>query len=585
MSELVNTSNGVEVKQEPLRDYEQLKFELANLARAVLAALPTPRDAATDREYQSLMSRLAEDQFNLAVVGQFSRGKTSLMNAVLGMDRLPTGIVPLTSVITVVRYGSRETALVEYEDSGLRQEIPLSDLPAYVTQQGNPGNQKRVRTVEVQLPCEILRRGYRFVDTPGLGSAIASNTATTERYLPEADAIVFVTSSDAPLGELEVEYLHRVRRLVRKLFVIINKMDLVSEEDQRQVVDFVRGRLAEEGLAELPVYAVSARDALRAKLGDETSVLQESGFPEFELDLLHFLVTEKSRDFLAQNCDRLMRIAIGCTEAESAGGIADLRARVLGLDRTNAKHDAFELANSRVVRRSCPVCEAAAGAVADFLAKYQYEISYRQEEQRRHAANHGFCSSHTWQYERLASPRGVCSAYPPLLEVIVRELLQVASEPVTLNMIKAGHASRDHCPACQVQRQTVRTALQRLSESIDGSGGVVCLPHLRLLLPLVDGNVAHTLLSRHAQVLQQVAEDMQRFVLKQDGLRRDLMSDEERQSHRQGLALIAGDGRLASTSETEVWVLRDSDSMEQGGRSDGERASVPVPFDLGLKRQ
>ena len=94
-----------------LRDYEQSKFEIAELLRSVDTFVSRDRHDLQDR-IRDLFSRLAEDRFNLVVVGRFSRGKTSLMNAVLATDRLPTGIRPLTSVITTVAYGSKEQAII-----------------------------------------------------------------------------------------------------------------------------------------------------------------------------------------------------------------------------------------------------------------------------------------------------------------------------------------------------------------------------------------------------------------------------------------------------------------------------------------
>jgi hypothetical protein len=110
----------------------------------------------------------------LLVVGRFSRGKTSLMNAVLGTDRLRTGIRPLTSVITTVSYGSTEKAVIHYAGFNIPQEVRLAELP----QEGNSGNRRNVRIADVQLPAELLRRGFHFVDTPGLGSPIIQNTRT-----------------------------------------------------------------------------------------------------------------------------------------------------------------------------------------------------------------------------------------------------------------------------------------------------------------------------------------------------------------------------------------------------------------------
>src|SRR6266700_4791904 len=96
-----------------LRDYEQNKFAIAEILRAASRAIPNERTDWRER-LREFFARLAEDRFNLVVVGRFGRGKTSLMNAILGTDRLPTGIRPLTSVVTTVAYGSREQAVIKF---------------------------------------------------------------------------------------------------------------------------------------------------------------------------------------------------------------------------------------------------------------------------------------------------------------------------------------------------------------------------------------------------------------------------------------------------------------------------------------
>jgi hypothetical protein len=202
----------------------------------------------------------------------------------------------------------------------------------------------------------------------------------------------------------------------------------------------------------------------------------------------------------------------------------------------------------------CSVCVAAAQVVADFLATYQYEISHRPEVQLQHASVHGFCSLHSWQYDRLASPRGVCSAYPVVLQKIARELLESCELSEAVSIVEQVQLSSEHCPACEVQRKTENAVLQKLAASIGEFGGVLCLPHLRLLLRQLDSKMIRTLVARHGEILQRIAEDMQRFVLKHDGLRRDLISEEEKQAHHQGLALLVGDRRLASSLPREVWL-------------------------------
>ena len=109
-----------------------------------------------------------------------------------------------------------------------------------MTQQSNPGNIKNLAYAEIELPVEILRRGFFFVDSPGLGSSIAENTQTTERFLPQADAFVLVTSYESPLSEEEDRILHRIRLTNKRLFVVVNKQDTVSAKSEGRRLRLLR---------------------------------------------------------------------------------------------------------------------------------------------------------------------------------------------------------------------------------------------------------------------------------------------------------------------------------------------------------
>ena len=281
-----------------LKQYARIKMEIAGIVIVATHLAREEKDEENLRRGQRLLARIAEDRFNLAVVGQFNRGKSSLMNAILGSDRLPVGVLPLTSVITTVRYGSRERLLVQREGWSMPQEEPLSKLPDYVTSIGNPGNHKQVTMVEVELPAEILRSGFCFIDTPGVGSAVTINTVTTEESLPDADAVVFVTSFDSPLGEPELGFLRKVREYVWKIFIVVNKADLVSAREREQILNFVQSRTAQElGTVGFPLFAVSARDGLAAKQNNQPDVLTASGLTELEQLLIDFMTHEKAKEF------------------------------------------------------------------------------------------------------------------------------------------------------------------------------------------------------------------------------------------------------------------------------------------------
>jgi len=295
---------------EVLGEYRRRKLELGELIRGMMNLASERDDQRRAASARELLARLAEDRFELAVVGQFSRGKSTLMNAILGRAYLPTGALPMTSVVTTVRYGSRpRVAVRRRRDERVPIETSLEDLVRFVAQSSAEREEMRVSSAEVEVPAEILRLGFSFVDTPGIGSAIAANTATTKRFLPEADAVIFVTSFDAPLSEAELEFLSEVRRQVGKLFFVLNKLDLVDPREADAIERFVRARLAgRPGEPGPRVFATSARGALEAKLCGDADGLAESRLPQLEQALVAFLTAEKARTFLLGVCARAERL-------------------------------------------------------------------------------------------------------------------------------------------------------------------------------------------------------------------------------------------------------------------------------------
>ena len=204
-------------------------------------------DEARLQQCESLLAKLAEDRFTIAVLGQFKLGKSSLLNAIIGRDLLPTGILPVTSAITILKFGPSEKLVIRRKGMQFVEHQPLDALPQFITQKHNPENSKGIETVAIELPLPFLRRGLVFVDTPGVGSAIKANTQTTYSFLPNCDAVLFVTSVDSPLSEPEVELLRSIRQFAGKIFFILNKIDLLADEnDALEVADFIKSRLRRE---------------------------------------------------------------------------------------------------------------------------------------------------------------------------------------------------------------------------------------------------------------------------------------------------------------------------------------------------
>jgi small GTP-binding protein len=538
-----------------LRQYDHMKSALAEVLRgATMRPLPQGgREVLRD-----LFVRLAEDRFNLVVVGRFSRGKTSLMNAMLGTDRLPTGIVPVTSVITTVTYGTEEKVVLYYQHTSLFFEIPIAQLAEHITERGNPGNARRIRNAEVQLPADLLRRGFHFIDTPGLGSSIVENTRTTEAYLPEADAFILVTSFDGPLTEEEVRILQTIHASGRRVFLVVNKQDAVSAAQRQQVLDHLAAHLpAILGDAPIPLFPLSAEQALDGRLHRKPEQLAASGVLALETALLNFLVNEKRREFLLSMSTRIDAIIAGQGGAEQdRARLATLRAAIEAVRPTTVGADATASAVSIApTLPACEICAAIAEALFDFLARFQYRLSGDHRVQSELAARHGLCGPHTWQFEAMAAPKEVCTGFAAVAEAQADFLRATAQRglagPLACQAVEPALPTVQSCPACDVacgaERQAVTSAADRLTRDTASelhTLSAICLPHLRLLIEaLRDPGVVRAVLLRQAALLDRLAEDMRHFALKRDGLQRHLTTKEEAAASERALRVLVGNPR------------------------------------------
>jgi GTP-binding protein EngB required for normal cell division len=261
-----------------------------------------------DREACALLqSKLADKAFNLVAVGQFKRGKSSVINALLGHALLPVGVIPLTSVVTIIRYGAAATCTILFE-AGEPREVDLEMLADYVTETGNPHNTKHVSQVIIRYPSSWLESGVRLVDTPGIGSAYERNSDVTQRYLPQADAVLFVTSADQPMSRAELDFLDSIRPYAGKIFYLLNKVDYLNPDEIRESLTFSRHVIEANLGIVAPIYPVSARAALSNKCSDETGESVCGGFYTFEEALRQFVRRDKSNVWVRSFAGSMLRL-------------------------------------------------------------------------------------------------------------------------------------------------------------------------------------------------------------------------------------------------------------------------------------
>jgi small GTP-binding protein len=309
---------------------EALESQLLHLSR--LPEMKTP-------SLLRLVEKLRDNHFNLVILGAFKRGKSTLINALLGEAILPTAIIPLTSVVTILGYGENLDIEVLFRD-GRKRRISSGELVDFITEKGNPKNQKGVQEVEIAYPSAYLQDGVRIIDTPGVGSIYSHNTEVAYNYLPEVDAAVFVATVDPPLSASEQEFLKDIREYVHKLFFVLNKIDYVAESDRDEALEFTTQVLKEHlNTEQVKIFPVSAKLALEGKHNGRSELLAQSLLPQFEEHLRRFLYEDKGRVFLISCLSGALKVITDSTLALKV----ERQAGSLPLQELEAKVAQFDL--------------------------------------------------------------------------------------------------------------------------------------------------------------------------------------------------------------------------------------------------
>ncbi len=219
-------------------------------------------DPQRRRQVAEAAGKLRAAVVHVAIVGDFKRGKSSLVNALVGQRLLPTGVVPVTAVPTLLRWGEETAVTVRFLDGTADATLPVQALAPLVTEAGNPGNRRGVQEVVVDCPAVLLREGLVVVDMPGMGSLHVHNTQAARAFLPRIDVAIAVLSADAVLSEAEADWLQALDREAVRIAVAVNKVDLLSAAEREEALRFVRDGVGRCVGAEVPVFPLSVRQAL-----------------------------------------------------------------------------------------------------------------------------------------------------------------------------------------------------------------------------------------------------------------------------------------------------------------------------------
>ena len=363
------------------------------ITRHGLVELRPPLDA--------ILSRLESRDLEIAVFGRVSCGKSSLLNYLLGEAILPVGVLPVTAVLTRLRRTANREAIVRSE-IGQPRSIALGEVAAFVTEEGNPRNTRRIVDVTIGIPSERLTEGVTLIDTPGVGSLATVGAAQTKAYLPRCDLGVLLIDAGSILDHEDLALLTAMNEAAVPSMVLISKCDLLSEKDRERIVEYVKRQTHEILGTAASVDLVSTRDA-DAALTDKW--FEERIKPimlrhreELERSVRRKIgnLVESALSFLSVHLERL-RVGPGATneanddearkilrEAEGrTASVAALLTKPLEEGITKAIEEVIEQASAEVVlrsRRRQPAETVPKDLVARLLAAEAEETRVRMED-------------------------------------------------------------------------------------------------------------------------------------------------------------------------------------------------------------
>jgi GTP-binding protein EngB required for normal cell division len=241
--------------QQRLEKLEETGDEALLLKR--LESIITERGLVEFRSTLSMiLDRLEDNRFEIAIFGRVSSGKSSLLNAMLETDVLPVGVTPITAVPTRLAYGEA-AAINVWLANRSPERYEISRLPGFVSEHLNPGNEKHVTRIVVQLPSPRLRDGISFVDTPGLGSLATQGAAETLAYLPRCDLGLVLIDAGSTLTPDDLQTIQILYDAAIPTMVLLSKADLLTVQDRSRVIEYVKDHIRKELDLNLTVHSVS----------------------------------------------------------------------------------------------------------------------------------------------------------------------------------------------------------------------------------------------------------------------------------------------------------------------------------------
>ena len=261
-----------DVLLEKLQQMQDIKY---------LAELPEDRSRIED-----MASDIQNNKYYITVVGEFKRGKSTFINALLGQSILPMDVLPETATINILHYSETPQANVFYNDGRVERGEPTYQYLKRFSGENGMELAASVKYIEIGYPLDMLKQNIVFVDTPGVSDLNEQRMAVTYGIVPKSNAVLFLLDSASPLKNTEREFIEEklLNVGVDNIIFIANRYDFVDEDEEEDFLGDLRTRLENafikndsKHIPKIELYPLSALMALQGMEQTNKALVQASG--------------------------------------------------------------------------------------------------------------------------------------------------------------------------------------------------------------------------------------------------------------------------------------------------------------------
>lgn len=365
-----------------MKAFEETKVELEKIIKQVMNEIFIYIPETMQKKYsEDLLEDLQNEFYIVVILGEFKRGKSTFANSLLGENLLPVDVTPTTATINAMLW-NEERQMSVYGADGTIETLELNSqyLKKYIA--GADFDPNLIKYLKIGIPAEILKNKVVLVDTPGVDDLNEQRVDVTYKFIPRADAVLFLLDATSPVRRTEKEFIedNLLSSGIEKILFIANFVDRVDEEEKEETIEYIANRLrAALGGTAGQVFGISAWQALKGKIDENSELIKQSGILEVENAIKKLIETGSQTE---EKLNRYKKRTMALLDAVERDINTAIQMETLSVGELNSELDSISAMISEEKRRKIALDEYVRRQENEIVAIVHKSVSYFGDQLR-----------------------------------------------------------------------------------------------------------------------------------------------------------------------------------------------------------